>query len=115
MKHQLERKTMCHPKDKTQALEILKLSNKAGLIPKRTYTERVLNGEQDWLFFNKEHDIAISFSDGGRIHAMGRSHFKSIPVEEFIARLKGEWEKPELYFTVSLELNGKTYKWGFKK
>ena len=113
VKHQLENDTVCFVKDEAQALEILKLARNKGILCSSVSDRTLRLCELNWMWHKKDGLIPISFTD--KVFP-ATSHFdKQIPVEECIARLKGEWVEPELSFSISIELNGKTYKWGFKK
>jgi len=100
MKHQLKNDTMCHPKDKAQAIEILRLARQRGLLYDTGYNLDVLDGKRNWPMTNKWYDKTISYARN--IYAFGHPTDKVIPVEEFIARLKGEWVEPSQANTSTL-------------
>jgi len=101
---------MCIPESKEQAIEILKLARERGLLDDTGYNRAVLDKRKDWPMSDKDHYRAVSFSR--YVFAFGDHSDIVIPVSEFIARLKGEWEPakeataPE---TITLSFNGKEY------
>ena len=94
MAHQLQHNSMCFPRSKRQALRILRLAEKAGLLFSQGYTLNVLEGEQNWPLYDSKYDKAIQFN-GVEVFAFGSPEYIEIPPSEFIARLEGKWVEPE--------------------
>jgi len=92
MKHQLKTGTYCVPKDKNQCIEILTLAQERGLIYNQGYTIGVLRGDKDWPCDLFSIPKAVNFS-GIFVSAFAAYRDVKIPVDEFIARLKGEYQK----------------------
>ena len=112
MKHQLEHNTYCVPKDKDECLNILSIADSLGILD-ILYSKSVLMGENVWPADAAPDEIGKAISiTGDSIYAFALKRDTEIPVEEFIARLKGEWEPakevtaPE---TITLSFNGKEY------
>ena len=114
MKHQLKFGTYCVPESKEQCLEILRIAKNQSIIGE-LYMADVLNGVMPWPTSGTPGSIDKAVKYSNLVSAFVWEDETEIPVEEFIARLKGEWVEPGLSFSISIELNGKTYKWGFKK
>lgn len=90
MKHQLKNQTYCVPKDKEQCIEMLRIAESMGMILTDSYTSAVLIGEYDWPASHSEKPKAVSYLHG-YIYAFANNSEEEIPVEEFIARLKGQY------------------------
>jgi hypothetical protein len=89
-KHQLEHGMYCVPKDGNKAIEVLSIANELGFTLTQN-TIRVMNGTKAWTRIKLLR--GVSFYEN-RIYAMkGDLTTNEIPVEEFISRLKGEWDE----------------------
>lgn len=111
MKHQLENDTVCFVKDEAQALEILTLARNRGILDSGISGSTLKSCKGKWMWAKKDGLIPISFTD--EVFPTTSDFDRQIPVEEFIARLKGEWVEqvnevtaPE---TITLSFNGKEY------